>query len=254
MADNRMVHIRTNEEIALMQESCRIVGATLNMLRGEIRPGVSTRHLNQLAEEFIREQGGTPAFKGYRDYPASICTSINEEVVHGIPSGRILVEGEILSVDVGVAKNGYLGDGACTFAVGAIDADKHKLMQVTEEALYEGIAQARPGNHLSDIGHAIQRHVEQYGYGVVRTLVGHGIGRDLHEPPEVPNYGDPGRGPLLKAGMCLAIEPMVNAGTYQVQLQDDGWTVITADRLPSAHFEHTIAIRTTGPEILTQIA
>jgi len=249
-----MVHIRTIEEIEKIRESSRIVYETLKMLGQEIRPGITTLELDRLAAEFIRSQGGRSAFKGYRDFPGSICTSIDEQVVHGIPSERILEEGAIISIDVGVKKSGYIGDGAMTFAIGTVGADRLQLMQVTEESLYKGIAQAQPGNHLSDIGHAIQTHVEQYGYGVVRELVGHGVGRDLHEPPEIPNYGEPGRGPVLKPGMCLAIEPMITMGTYAVRLLRDGWTVITEDRQPSAHYEHTIAIGPDGPQILTQKA
>jgi len=249
-----MVHIRTAEEIEKIRESSRIVHETLMLIGREIRPGVTTRRLDRLAEEFIRSRGGRSAFKGYRGYPGHICTSIDEQVVHGIPSERILKDGEITSIDVGVKKNGYIGDAAMTFPVGTVAAERLQLMRVTEESLYRGIAQARPGNHLSDIGHAIQTYVESFGYGVVRNLVGHGVGRDLHEPPEIPNYGEPGRGPVLKAGMCLAIEPMITLGTYEVRLLRDGWTVITEDRQPSAHFEHTIAIGPDGPQILSQSA
>lgn len=247
-----MVHIRTIEEIEKIRESSRIVCETLKLMGHEIKPGINTRKLDRIADEFIRSQGGRSAFKGYRGYPGNICTSIDEQVVHGIPSDRILQEGEIISIDVGVKKNGYVGDAAMTFAVGVVAESKLRLMRVTEESLYKGIAQAQPGNHLSDIGHAIQAHVESYGFGVVRNLVGHGVGRDLHEPPEIPNYGEAGRGPVLKPGMCLAIEPMVTAGTYEVRLLRDGWTVITEDRQPSAHFEHTIAIGPNGPQILSQ--
>jgi methionyl aminopeptidase len=249
-----MVHIRTAEEIEKIRESGRIVHETLMLLGREIRPGITTRRLDKMAEEFIRSQGGRSAFKGYRGYPGHICTSINEQVVHGIPSDRVLLDGEIISLDIGVKKNGYIGDAAMTFAVGNVAEEWLQLMRVTEESLYKGIAQAQPGNHLSDIGHAIQTYVESFGYGVVRNLVGHGVGRDLHEPPEIPNYGDPGRGPVLKPGMCLAIEPMITLGTYEVRLLRDGWTVITEDRLPAAHYEHTIAIGPDGPIILTQSA
>jgi len=249
-----MVHIRTAEEIEKIRESGRIVHETLMLLGREIRPGITTRRLDKMAEEFIRSQGGRSAFKGYRGYPGHICTSINEQVVHGIPSDRVLLDGEIISLDIGVKKNGYIGDAAMTFAVGNVAEEWLQLMRVTEESLYKGIAQAQPGNHLSDIGHAIQTYVESFGYGVVRNLVGHGVGRDLHEPPEIPNYGDPGRGPVLKPGMCLAIEPMITLGTYEVRLLRDGWTVITEDRLPAAHYEHTIVIGQDGPRILTQSA
>ncbi|MDD5061142.1 MAG: type I methionyl aminopeptidase [Candidatus Marinimicrobia bacterium] len=249
-----MVHIRTSEEIKKIRESGRIVYETIMLVGREIRPGITTRRLDRLADEFIRSQGGRSAFKGYRGFPGSICTSINEQVVHGIPSDRVLESGEIISIDVGVRKNGYIGDAARTFAVGTVADDRLRLMRVTEESLNKGIAQARPGNYLSDIGHAIQVYVERFGYGVVRELVGHGVGRELHEPPEIPNYGEPGRGPVLKVGMCLAIEPMITMGTYEVRLLRDGWTVVTEDRLPSAHYEHTIAIGPDGPQILTQVA
>jgi len=247
-----MVHIRTAEEIEKIRESCRIVSETLDLLSREIKPGITTLYLDHLAAEFIKSQGGHSAFKGYNGFPCNICTSIDEQVVHGIPSNRVLKEGEIISIDVGVKKNGYYGDAAMTFAVGIVSDDRLQLMRVTEDSLYQGIAQARPGNHLSDIGHAIQTHVESYGYGVVRELVGHGVGRELHEPPEIPNYGEPGRGPVLKPGMCLAIEPMITMGSYEVRLLKDGWTVITEDHSPSAHYEHTIAIGPDGPQILSQ--
>ncbi|HOU16607.1 MAG TPA: type I methionyl aminopeptidase [Candidatus Marinimicrobia bacterium] len=247
-----MVHIRTAEEIEKIRESCRIVSETLDLLSREIKPGITTLYLDHLAAEFIKSQGGHSAFKGYNGFPCNICTSIDEQVVHGIPSNRVLKEGEIISIDVGVKKNGYYGDAAMTFAVGTVSDDRLQLMRVTEDSLYQGIAQARPGNHLSDIGHAIQTHVESYGYGVVRELVGHGVGRELHEPPEIPNYGEPGRGPVLKPGMCLAIEPMITMGSYEVRLLKDGWTVITEDHSPSAHYEHTIAIGPDGPQILSQ--
>ena len=247
-----MVHIRTAEEIEKIRESCRIVSETLDLLSREIKSGITTLYLDHLAAEFIKSQGGHSAFKGYNGFPCNICTSIDEQVVHGIPSNRVLKEGEIISIDVGVKKNGYYGDAAMTFAVGTVSDDRLQLMRVTEDSLYQGIAQARPGNHLSDIGHAIQTYVESYGYGVVRELVGHGVGRELHELPEIPNYGEPGRGPVLKPGMCLAIEPMITMGSYEVRLLKDGWTVITEDHLPSAHYEHTIAIGPDGPQILSQ--
>ncbi|HPC35869.1 MAG TPA: type I methionyl aminopeptidase [Candidatus Marinimicrobia bacterium] len=249
-----MVHIRTSEEIEKIRESCRIVYETLELLGREIKPGITTLRLDHLAEEFIKSQGGHPAFKGYNGFPRNICTSIDEQVVHGIPSNRVLKEGEIISVDVGVKKNGYYGDAAMTFAVGTVAADRLQLMRVTQASLDKGIAQALPGNHLSDIGYAIQTYVESYGYGVVRELVGHGVGCELHEPPEVPNYGEPGRGPVLKTGMCLAIEPMITMGSYKVRLLNDGWTVITEDRSPAAHYEHTIVIGVDGPQILSQKA
>lgn len=246
-----MIYIRSEDEIQKIWESSKIVFETLQMLGKEIKPGVKTKRLDRLAEEFIRTKGGKPAFKGYNCYPATICTSIDEQVVHGIPSNRELRDGEIIGIDVGAEKNGYYGDSAYTYAVGEVDPIKKKLMSVTKESLYKGIAMAIHGNKLSDIGNAVQTYVESNGFSVVRVLVGHGIGRDLHEQPEVPNYGEPGKGPTLKAGMCIAIEPMVNAGTYNVYTLDDGWTVVTADKKPSAHYEHTIAITGDGPLILS---
>ncbi len=245
-----MIYIRSEDEIAKIHESNRIVYKTLIMLSDHIKPGITTRHLDALAEEYIHSQDGRPAFKGYRGYPATICTSLNEQVVHGIPSERQLKEGDIIGIDIGVEKEGYFGDAAYTFAVGQINAQQAKLLQVTREALYFGVRQALPGGKLSDIGHAIQSHAEQNGFSVVRSLVGHGIGRSLHEQPEVPNFGKAGKGPTLKAGMCLAIEPMVNLGTYNIRTLNDGWTVVTADGSLSAHFEHTIAITKQGPFIL----
>lgn len=246
-----MIYIRSKDEIYKIWESNKIVYETLQMLGKEIKPGVKTKRLDKLAEEFIHNKGGRPAFKGYNGYPATICTSIDEQVVHGIPSNRELRDGEILSIDVGAEKNGYYGDSAYTYAVGEVEPIKKKLMNITQESLYKGIAMANPGNRLSDIGNAVQTHVESHGFSVVRVLVGHGIGRELHEHPEVPNYGEPGKGPTLKAGMCIAIEPMVNVGTYNVFTLDDGWTVVTVDKKPSAHYEHTITITEDGPLILS---
>lgn len=246
-----MIYIRSPKEVAKIGTSSRIVADTLALIGEEIRPGITTRRLDHLAEDYIRSCDAQPAFKGYNGFPATICTSIDEEVVHGIPGKRELREGEIIGIDVGVLKDGYYGDAAYTFAVGRVDETRQSLMNVTEESLYIGIEQARSGNHLSDIGHAIQTYVESQGFSVVRTLVGHGIGTQLHEAPEVPNYGDPGRGPLLKTGMCLAIEPMVNAGTFEVEPLADGWTIVTKDHKPSAHYEHTIAITDNDPLILS---
>ncbi|HDP68222.1 MAG TPA: type I methionyl aminopeptidase [Candidatus Marinimicrobia bacterium] len=246
-----MIYIRSQREVLKIEASSRIVADTLALLAKEIRPGITTLRLDRLAEENIRSQNAKPAFKGYNGFPASICTSIDEQVVHGIPSKRELREGEIIGIDVGVLKDGYYGDAAFTYAVGEVDETKRLLMNVTEESLYLGIEQARAGNHLSDIGHAIQSYVESHGFSVVRTLVGHGIGTQLHEAPEIPNYGDPGRGPELKSGMCLAIEPMVNVGTFEVESLEDGWTMVTRDRKPSAHYEHTIAITDHDPLILS---
>jgi methionyl aminopeptidase len=251
------IPIKTKAELRRMQESCRIVGEVLALVGSRIRPGVEARELDQLAEEYIRAQGGIPAFKGYghqKDnlFPATLCISIDSEVVHGIPDGRRLEEGQVVSIDVGVKKDGYFGDGARTFAVGVTSEEKRRLLQVTEEALEKAIGAARAGRHLEDVSSAVQRHVEAAGFSVVRDLVGHGIGRELHEEPSIPNFGTPGRGPLLKEGMVLAIEPMVNAGQYQVELAEDGWTVRTRDGRPSAHFEHTVALTAQGAEVLTR--
>lgn len=251
------VSTKSADELALMRESSRIVAEVLALIGGHIRPGVTTQELDEIAEEYIRSQGGTPAFKGYgpdkrNAFPATLCVSIDDVVVHGIPDGRRLEEGQVVSVDVGVRKDGYFGDSARTFAVGRIGEEKARLLRITEEALHEGIRQARAGNHLHDISAAVQRHVEAAGFSVVRDLVGHGIGRSLHEDPAVPNYGTAGTGIVLKKDMTLAIEPMVNAGTFAVRLDDDGWTVRTADGQPSAHFEHTVAITQDEPEILTR--
>ncbi len=239
-----------------MRESCRIVAEVLRLLKPLIAEGVTTKELDAMAEQYIRSQGAEPAFKGYGAdkrnlFPASLCTSIDDEVVHGIPGDRRLRAGDIVSVDVGVKKDGWFGDGAWTFAVGAIDEEKKRLMDVAERSLYEGIARARRGNKVHDISSAVQRQVEQAGFSVVRDLVGHGIGRNLHEEPAVPNYGDAGTGMVLEKGMTLAIEPMVNSGTYRVRVDSDGWTIRTADAKPSAHFEHTVLITDGEPEILT---
>jgi methionyl aminopeptidase len=227
----------------------------LELVSKHIRPGLSTRELDEMAEDHIRSRGGSPAFKGYgrkeNPFPAALCTSIDAEVVHGIPGSRVLKEGEILSVDVGVQKNGYFGDSARSFQVGKVSPEKERLMKVTEESLYKGIEQANAGNRVEDISHAIQEHVESNGFSVVRDLVGHGVGKKLHEEPSVPNFGTAGKGELLKNGMTLAIEPMVNAGTWEVRFLSDGWTVVTLDGQPSAHFEHTIAIVNGKAEILS---
>lgn len=247
---------KTSREIVLMAESCSIVADVLRFLRPLVRPGVTTGELDRAAEEFIRAQGGEPAFKGYGTdrrnlFPASICSSVNDEVVHGIPGARTLDEGDIVSVDVGVRKNGYFGDGAWTFPVGTVDDEKARLLKVTEEALMAGIERTVAGNRVHDISAAIQRRVEADGFSVVRDLVGHGIGTRLHEEPAVPNFGNPGTGMVLEEGMTLAIEPMVNAGGYRVNVDRDGWTIRTADGKPSAHFEHTVLVTAGAPRILT---
>ena len=252
-----MIFVKSKREIELIRESSRIVAEVLKLIGSRVKPGVTTLELDKFAEDYIRSFGGLPAFKGYGSqknnlFPATLCTSIDAEVVHGIPGKRILKEGEIISVDVGVKKDGYFGDGAWTFPVGEITAEKHRLLKVTEESLYKGIEKAVSGNRVHDISNAVQSHVEANGFSVVRELVGHGVGRELHEGPNVPNFGKPGTGPELKAGMTLAIEPMVNLGGYDVNIEPDGWTVVTRDGMPSAHFEHTIAVIDGHPEILTR--
>lgn len=254
-----MVLIKTKREIDFIRESSRIVSDVLRLLEVYIKPGVKTKELDDIVEDFIRSAGGEPAFKGYGSdkdnlFPASICVSIDDVVVHGIPDGRVLTEGEIVSVDVGVKKNGYYGDGARTYAVGAISEEKARLMRVTELALYKGIDQAVVGKNLYDISSAVQEEVEGAGFSVVRDLVGHGIGKSLHEDPPVPNFvpaGGKRKGVKLVEGMTLAIEPMVNSGTERVTVASDGWTVRTSDGKPSAHFEHTIVVRENEAEILT---
>jgi len=246
-----MIVLKSDKEINYMRDAGRIVASTHAELEKAVAPGVTTGELDRLAEDFIRARGALPAFKGYRGFPGSICTSINEEVVHGIPGKRQLRAGDILSLDVGVYTNGFYGDAAVTLPVGEIDVEARRLLRVAEESLYRGLEMARPGNHLTDISHAIQSHVEGHGFGVVRELVGHGIGRQMHEDPQVPNFGPPGTGPVLREGLTLAVEPMVNMGTHEVYTAPDGWTVLTRDGKPSAHFEHTIAITARGAEILT---
>lgn len=234
-----------------MREAGRAVAQTLDGLRELVRPGVTTRELDRFAAASLRARGMRPAFKGYRGYPANLCASPNEVVVHGIPSDRALAEGDVLSLDLGAEYQGFYGDAALTLPVGRVSPAAERLLAVTAEALRLGIEQARPGNRLHDISWAIQHCAEAAGYGVVRDYVGHGIGRAMHEDPQVPNFGKPGSGPRLQAGMVLAIEPMVNAGGAAVEVLDDGWTVVTADRCLSAHFEHTVAIRAEGPDVLT---
>ncbi len=242
-----------------MREANRIACEVLDLIEKNVRPGVKTIELDKLAEEHIRAQGAIPAFKGYRQgnsspYPGSICASVNQEVVHGIPGERILQKGDILSVDVGINKNGFFGDSARTFPVGTIDAETERLLKITREALFVGIAEARAGNRVHDISAAIQEYVEAAGYNVVRELVGHGIGRKLHEEPAVPNYGKRGTGMKLVDGMVLAIEPMVNSGTFRVKALRDGWTIVTADGKPSAHYEHSVVVRNGEAEILSKVA
>jgi len=249
-----VIILKTPAEIEIMARASRLVAETLAMLRREVRAGVTTEDLDRLAEQFIRSHGGTPAFKGYRNYPKTLCASINDQVVHGIPSKRTLKEGDIIGLDLGAIVDGFYGDSAVTVAVGNVIPRIAELVKVTEESLYAGIAQAVVGNRLSDISHAVQRHAEAAGFSVVTDFVGHGIGRQLHEEPQVPNYGKPGQGPRLQEGMVLAIEPMINMGSSGVRVLDDRWTAVTADGSLSAHFEHTIAIQSSGPpRILTQV-
>jgi methionyl aminopeptidase len=247
-----MIILKSPEEIERIAESCRIVADTIEAIKNMVKPGLTTTDVESFADTYIKELGGVPAFKGYRGYPASICTSLNDEVIHGIPSKRVLQEGDILSIDLGVYKNGFFGDGAVTVPVGQITPVLERLLRVTEESLYIGIMNAIVGNRVSDISYAIQRHVESHGFSVVRAFVGHGIGRELHEDPQIPNFGLPGRGPRLREGMTLAIEPMVNLGSHEVFVLDDGWTAVTADGKPSAHFEHTVLVTAQGPRILTK--
>ena len=246
-----MIILKSKSEIEKMAMACRIVAEVLEVLVRTVRPGLTTLELDDLAERNIRTRGAVPAFKGYRGFPNSLCVSINEQVVHGIPSKRRLRAGDIIGLDLGAKWEGYYGDAAVTVPVGQIPADTECLLTTAREALYMGVKQVQPGKHLSDISHAIQRYAETRGYSVVRAFVGHGIGTALHEEPQVPNFGPPGRGPRLKAGMVLAIEPMVNIGHADVEILDDGWTVVTADGQLSAHFEHTVAITDEGYQILT---
>jgi methionyl aminopeptidase len=243
---------RSTAELEKMRDAGRLVGEVLTELTSLVAVGVTTADLDEVAEKRIRAAGAIPAFKGYHGYPATICASINEEVIHGIPSGRrVLNEGDVISIDVGASLDGYYGDSAVTLAVGQVSEEAATLLRVTEESLYKAIEQARPGHRVSDIGHAVQRHVEAFGFSVVREFVGHGIGQRMHEEPQVPNYGEPGRGPRLVEGMVIAIEPMVNAGRQAVRVLADGWTAVTRDGSLSAHFEHTVAVTAGEPWILT---
>lgn len=247
-----MIICKSEAELALMREAGRIVAETHRLIARNIRPGITTAELDSIAEEFIRSRGAVPSFKGYNGFPASICASVNDELVHGIPGPRVLKDGDIISVDIGAIYKGYHGDSAWTYPVGDISDEAKRLLEVTEQALYKGIAEAKPDARLYTISHAIQKHVEAAGFSIVREYVGHGIGTDMHEEPQIPNYGLPGRGPRLKPGMVLAIEPMVNAGERYVKTLDDGWTVVTVDGKICAHFEHTVAITPEGCEIFTK--
>jgi methionyl aminopeptidase len=246
-----MIKLKSREEIDLIKDSAQLVSKTLGMLAAEIRPGVNTLYLDKLAESYIRDHQAEPGFLGLYGFPNSLCVSVNEQVVHGIPSETPLEDGDIVSIDCGVLKNGYYGDHAYTFAVGEVDAAVQQLLDVTKKSLYLGIEKMVSGNRIGDISFAIQKYTEQYGYGVVRELVGHGLGKEMHESPEVPNYGKRGRGPALKNGLVLAIEPMINMGTKKVKQLKDGWTIVTADGKPSAHFEHDVALVDGRPEILS---
>ncbi|MDO7788904.1 type I methionyl aminopeptidase [Desulforamulus aquiferis] len=248
-----MIVIKTERELTYMRDAGRVVAEVFEEIKDAIKPGVTTKELDAKAEDYILQKGARPAFKGYGGFPATLCTSVNDEVVHGIPGLRKLENGDIISIDCGAVINGFVGDSALTFPVGTISKEAEELLRVTEESLYAGIAQAIEGNRLSDISHAVQQHVEKQGMSVVRDYVGHGIGAKMHEEPQIPNFGRPGRGPRLKQGMTLAIEPMVNLGTFEVRTLPDNWTVVTLDGRLSAHFEHTIAITDDTPEILTKI-
>ncbi|MEQ8552638.1 MAG: type I methionyl aminopeptidase [Cyclobacteriaceae bacterium] len=246
-----MTYYKSREEIELMRESALIVSKTLGLMAEHIKPGITPLQLDKIAEEFIRDQGAVPGFLGLYDYPNTIITSVNEQVVHGLPTNRPLEDGDIVGLDCGALKNGFYGDHAYTFAVGEVTKEIKQLLRVTKESLYKGIEQTVAGNRIGDIGYAIQTYTESFGYGVVRELVGHGLGKKMHESPEVPNYGKRGRGSKLKEGLVIAIEPMINMGTRRVIQLSDGWTIVTADRQPSAHFEHDVAIVDGKPEILS---
>lgn len=246
-----MIHYRSEDEIDLIRESSLLVAKTHAEISALIKPGVTTLQLDKIAEEFIRDNGGVPAFKGYSGFPNTLCASLNEQVVHGIPNNNPLNEGDIISMDCGVVMNGYFGDSAYTYEVGEVSEEVKNLLIRTKESLYKGIEQAVSGNRVGDIGFAIQKHVEQFGYGVVREMVGHGVGENLHEEPQIPNYGKRGRGIMLKEGMVIAIEPMINLGTRRIKQLSDGWTIITVDKKYSAHFEHTVVVRKGKAEVLS---
>ncbi len=250
-----MINIKTKQQIAAMRDAGRVVAEVLALMEEMVKPGISTYELDRAAEKQIRNSRAVPTFKGYQGFPASICASIDEEVVHGIPNKhRILREGEIISIDVGATYRGYVGDAARTFAVGRISDEKARLVQVTEASFFEGMRLAAAGNRIGDLGHAIQAYVEKHGYGVIRELTGHGVGEAMHEAPNVPNYGNRGRGLRLEAGLTIAVEPMVSLGSHQIRILEDGWTVVTKDGSPASHYENTIAITADGaPEILTRL-
>lgn len=249
-----MIIVKTKDEIELMRESALIVSKTLGIIAKEVKPGVTTLQLDKIAEEYIRDQGAIPGFLGLYDFPNTLCMSPNSQVVHGIPNNTPLVEGDIISIDCGAIKNEYYGDHAYTFAVGEIAAETKKLLQITKESLYAGIKEFKSGNRVGDVGYAIQQYTEAHGYGVVRELVGHGLGKKMHEDPEMPNYGRRGRGKKFIEGMVVAIEPMINLGTHSIKHHRDGWTITTKDDKPSAHFEHDVAIVDGKPELLSTFA
>ncbi len=246
-----MIILKTKREIEIMRRAGRLVAQSHELVRQHIKPGITTREIDQIVEDFLRSQNAIPTFKGYNGFPYSICASVNEEVVHGFPSNRKLQKGDIVSVDIGATFEGYVGDSAKTFFVGEVDDEKRRLVEVTRQSFYEGIKFAKESYRLSDISHAIQQYAESAGFSVVRDYVGHGIGKKMHESPQIPNFGKPGKGPRLQEGMVLAIEPMINAGTYNVKVLDNDWTVVTVDGKPSAHYEHTIAITDGEPMLLT---
>jgi methionyl aminopeptidase len=248
-----MILLKSPQELAKMEVANRIVAEVLEGIKERVAPGVETRELDELAEAMCRGRGVEPAFKGYRGYPSSVCISVNEEIVHGIPGARRLKAGDLVSLDFGVKYQGYYGDAALTVGVGEVTPKARVLMEATEKALYAGIDQAKVGKHLTDISHAVQTVVEGAGFGVIREFVGHGIGRSLHEDPQIPNFGPPGRGPVLQAGMTLAIEPMTSMGAWQVKILQDGWTAVTQDGSLAAHFEHTVAVTENGPLILSRL-
>jgi len=246
-----MIILKTKREIEIMRKAGRLVAQSHELVRKYIKPGVTTKELDQLVEDFLKSQNAIPTFKGYGGFPYSICASVNEEVVHGFPSERKLVEGDIVSIDIGATFEGYVGDSAKTFLVGEVNDEKRHLVKATRQSFYEGIKFAKLSYRLSDISHAVQQYAESQGFSVVRDYVGHGVGKNMHESPQIPNFGKPGNGPRLQEGMVLAIEPMINAGTYNVKVLDNDWTVVTVDGKPSAHYEHTIAITDGEPELLT---
>ncbi len=252
MTASEQIKLKAPQDIKILKKAGRILSSIVKETSRSLKSGMTTRQLDAIAEKLINEHDVTPAFKGYRGFPACCCISVNEEVVHGIPGDKVIREGDIVSIDVGIIYQEFYSDTAVTVGVGKINSKLQQLLEVTRQSLYEGIKQAKPGNHLGDVSHAIQKYVEDRKFSIVRDFVGHGIGKNLHEAPEIPNFGSPHTGPVLKEGMVIAIEPMVNVGTWQTRICQDGWTVVTADGQPSAHFEHSLAITADGPLILTE--